>query len=59
MIVERNIERDWVYEAIRKPDFIEVDPSRPGIKRAFDASLNAAIVFCASRTQNPRITLAL
>jgi hypothetical protein len=35
MIVERNIERDWVHETIRSPDFVEVDPSRPGVKRAF------------------------
>jgi len=35
MIVERNIERDWVYQTIRNPDFIEADPNRPGVKRAF------------------------
>jgi hypothetical protein len=35
MIVERNIERDWVHETIRSPDFVEVDASRPGVKRAF------------------------
>jgi len=35
MIVERNIERDWVHDTIRSPDFVESDPDRPDIKRAF------------------------
>jgi len=35
MLVERNVERDWVFDAIRRPDFVESDPNRPEVKRAF------------------------
>jgi hypothetical protein len=35
MIAEREIERAWVEETVSNPEIFEVDPYRPGVKRAF------------------------
>lgn len=37
MLVEREIERDWVEQTIARPDAVEPDPRRPGITLAFRA----------------------
>lgn len=35
MLVERDIDREWVEAAVNLPDFAEPDPSRPNVIRAF------------------------
>jgi hypothetical protein len=35
MLVERGIDRAWVVATVRNPDVIEMDPTRPGVMRAF------------------------
>jgi Domain of unknown function (DUF4258) len=37
MLIERNIDREWVERAIRQPDIIESDPTRHDVHRAFRA----------------------
>ena len=35
MVVEREIDRAWVYDTINDPEVLEDDPHRPDVKRAF------------------------
>ncbi len=37
MLVEREIEREWVEQTVAQPDEAEPDPRRPGITLAFRA----------------------
>jgi hypothetical protein len=37
MLVQREIDREWVTVTIFSPDFVEADTSRPGVLRAFRA----------------------
>ena len=37
MLVQREIDREWVRAAVFNPDFVEPDPTRLGVLRAFRA----------------------
>ena len=32
---ERGLDREWIERTVRAPEFVEPDPSRPGVLRAF------------------------
>jgi hypothetical protein len=37
MLVQREIDRQWVTATVFSPDFVEADPTRPDVFRAFRA----------------------
>jgi len=37
MLVQREIDREWVAATVFDPHFVEADPTRPGVSRPFRA----------------------
>lgn len=34
-IAERDLAAEWIEDTVRKPDWVEADPTRPGVERRF------------------------